>query len=208
MMRDCPDAAMRDLLPDFVHGTLPAGDRVRVAEHVAGCADCAAEAGLIRSAHLAFGAAMPRVDVSRIVAALPLASSVPVARWGLSMAWRIAAAFALVALGSLSVVVLRGAFSDTPLAANRPAASDSAPAGSGLDERPAAKQVRVAPRAVEIAAAAPEGLSFGGGLSDLTDEQLQVLLREIDGLQATPTVEPEVHATPILPPREGGTHAT
>jgi len=209
MMRDCADAAMRDLLPDFVHGTLPAGERVRVAEHVAACADCAAEVGLIRSVRRTFSVATPTVNVVRIVAALPGAPAARARSGARSVVWRIAAAFGLVALGSLSVVLLRRAFEQAPVVASVPpdARVPGAPR-AGPDALPAAKQVAVTPRAREIAAATPEdGLSFGGGLSDLTDEQLKALLLEIDGIQATPSVEPEVRTTPILPPRDGGSNA-
>src|SRR5450759_5088733 len=99
MMRDCPDGAIRDLLPDFVHETLPAAERARVERHVAACADCTAEVELIRSARAAFVAIAPAVDVARIVASLPGAPS-PSRRASASLApWRVAAAFALVALG-------------------------------------------------------------------------------------------------------------
>jgi anti-sigma factor RsiW len=207
MMRDCQDAAMRDLLPDFVHETLSAGERARVAEHVASCADCAAEVSLIQSARKAFSAGTPAVDVARIVAALPVAPSVTPRRAVPSVAWRIAAAFGLVALGGLSVVVVRKAFVQAPVVATVPPVRAPDESRPGPDA-PAAQQVPVAPQAREIAAAPhEEGLSFGGGLSDLTDEQLKTLLRAIDDIQATPNVEPEVQATPIIPPREGGSNA-
>jgi hypothetical protein len=47
-------------------------------------------------------------------------------------------------------------------------------------------------------------ISFGGGLSDLSDDQLDTLMGELDGLDALPSAEPETHLTPILPPADGG----
>ena len=49
-MTDCPRADVRDLLPDFLHGTLAPEARAAVAEHVAGCAACSAELGVLRAA--------------------------------------------------------------------------------------------------------------------------------------------------------------
>ena len=38
---------------------------------------------------------------------------------------------------------------------------------------------------------------------DLSDDQLDALMAELDGLDALPSAEPETHLTPILPP-DGG----
>jgi hypothetical protein len=68
-----------------------------------------------------------------------------------------------------------------------------------------------APVAPSLPLAAPKpasaSISFGGGLGDLTDEQLDTLLGEIDALDALPTVEPETHLIPIIVPDEGGHRA-
>jgi hypothetical protein len=50
------------------------------------------------------------------------------------------------------------------------------------------------------------GLTFDGGLSDLTDKQLQTLLGEIDALDAKPNAEPESPVGHIVPVREGEYH--
>ena len=48
-------------------------------------------------------------------------------------------------------------------------------------------------------------MNFGsGGLTDLSDAQLEPLRGERDGLDALPSVEPETQLTPILPPDDGG----
>ena len=206
MMRDCPDGAIRDLLPDFVHEALPAAERVRVERHLAACADCTAEVELIRSARAAIAAIAPAVDVARIVASLPLAplQGRRVSAW--PAPWRLAAAFALLALGSVSVVLLRGMFGG--ISGGAGTAVPIATHGAGPDSSPAAQQVPLTPRGREVAATRREvGVSFGGGLSDLTDDQLNTLLREIDALQATPSAEPDVQATPIVPLHEGGNNA-
>lgn len=217
MRRDCPDGEMRDLLPDLVHETLSAGEYERVAAHVATCADCAAEVELIRSARLAFPA--PAVDVSQVVAALPGSPVGAGASWGGDLgAWwggglggrvlRVAAAIALVAIGGLSVVALWGLFDRGAGGAKTPVAAVAPRGAPGPDATPAARQVPVTPGGVAVASLSRSyELSFGGGLSDLTDDQLKTLLRQLDALEAALSTEPEVHATPIVPLREGGSNA-
>ena len=65
-MTDCPNAEIRDLLPDLVHGRLDATARADVERHVRDCDDCAAEVTLLRELRTAFHAS-PRVDVAAIV---------------------------------------------------------------------------------------------------------------------------------------------
>jgi hypothetical protein len=207
MMNDCADGDMRDLLPGYVHGTLSSAERSVVAAHLATCEACAAEVELIRSASRAFPA--PRVDVSKIVAALP----VPPRRRTQSAFWaraqRIAAAIGIVAIGALSAGTLLdwGRKPDRP--SQRPAPATSA--GSTL-----VAVTPVSPVPPVVGSPAPEvrtpasvsrghpAMSFGGGLSDLSDDELDTLLSELDGLDALPSVEPETHVTPILPPNDGG----
>jgi anti-sigma factor RsiW len=207
MMNDCVDGDMRDRLPDYVHGTLSAGERSVVAAHLARCVDCKAEVELIGAAARAFPA--PELDVRRIVAALPGAPRRGARRTFTGHAQRIAAAIGVVVIGAYSAVALRDLM--------RPAVRPAAPVTPAAGPQPTLVAAAPAPRAVAIdspahagargtVAGAPvrAGMSFGGGISDLSDDQLDTLLGELDGLDALPSVEPETHLTPILPPPEGG----
>jgi anti-sigma factor RsiW len=203
MMRDCPDGALRDLLPDFVHETLAPGDRATVAAHVATCTDCAAEVALIRAARRAFPA--PTVDTARIVNALPGAKRAAVAGGLRGRQWLLAAGVSFVLLGGISIAVVQGAFNrrtggavDAAIVTAQGGGADRAtPVGVRLAEGESA--AKAAPRTV--------GLSFGGGLSDLSDEQLKALLREIEVLDASLGAEPESHPIPVVPLRGGGDNA-
>ena len=207
-MNDCTDGNMRDQLPDLAHGTLSPARRQAVAAHVATCADCAAEIELIRIAARAFGAS--RVDTARIVRALPATSRGT--RWAFAgSAQRIAAAIGIVVIGAVSTVVVSewGRSTSAPvqskalsapvstLAATPPAATRTPPAA--VIDSPAP-----APKAAASVASGHPAMSFGGGLSDLSDDELDTLLSELDGLDALPSTEPETHLTPILPPGDGG----
>ena len=68
-MTDCPDAEMRDALPDLMHGTLPP-DRLAVTRaHVDGCDACRAELALL--ARVRDAVRTPTIAADRIVASLP-----------------------------------------------------------------------------------------------------------------------------------------
>ena len=47
-MNDCPNAEMRDLLPDLLHERLDASPRAVVSAHVGACEDCRAESSCSR----------------------------------------------------------------------------------------------------------------------------------------------------------------
>ena len=207
MMNDCLDGEMRDLLPGYVHGTLSGAERAAVSSHLLTCADCAAEADLIATASHAYS--VPAIDVERIVRALPSTPRGSQRAWFATGAWRAAAAVGLIALGAYSVVVVRSRLG----APARETAAVSAPATGTSD---AAASPRAVPaidspaRAMATATASrtrAKGMSFGGGLSDLTDEQLDALLAELDALDSLPSAEPETHLTPIVPLADGGHNA-
>ena len=74
-MNDCPNAEIRDQLPDLLHDRLSSSTRAGVMAHVATCADCRDELELLRGVHEALAARAPQVDVDAIVRALPRPSS-------------------------------------------------------------------------------------------------------------------------------------
>ena len=78
-MNDCPNAEIRDRLPDLLHEHLDAGARAQVMAHVERCADCRAELALLREARSLLATA-PLVDVGRIVRALPSPAAARLAR--------------------------------------------------------------------------------------------------------------------------------
>ncbi len=112
-MSDCSNAELRDLLPDLMHDRLDARTRARVVAHVDGCADCRSELELLRSLRGSLDRAAPRVDVDRIVAALPTPASVRPSQhrraWRVLNDWRIAAAVTFIVAGGTSVVVIHNA---------------------------------------------------------------------------------------------------
>ncbi len=104
-MNDCPNAEIRDLLCDAVHGTLAGADRDRVETHVAGCDDCRAELALLHRARAVLSRGAPSIDTAKIVAALPPHRT---AARGLRFStWRVAATIAVIAIGAGSLSLVR-----------------------------------------------------------------------------------------------------
>jgi hypothetical protein len=132
-MSDCSNAEIRDLLPDLMHDRLDAPTRARVVAHVEGCADCRSELELLRSLRGALDRGTPRVDVNRIVAALPKPGSVRPRQhrgWRVLNDWRIAAAVTFIVAGGTSVLVIRNSHDGAGDSASAPAVRHVANAAS------------------------------------------------------------------------------
>ncbi len=210
-MNDCPNADVRDLLPDLVHERLGVGARATVAEHVAGCPDCAAELELLRQ----FRATRrtPRVDVASIVAAVPPYRAVARRSW---VGWRAAAAITILVAGASSVALIqRGTPSSIRVgtqASAAPVSTSVVPGVSATTPTLVAASPEPLPRIAipnslptpaniaEDPAAVPVGreLAMGGGaMGDLDDHELASLLKDIESLDAVPSID--VESTPVSP---------
>ena len=172
-MSDCLNVEIRELLPEYLNGTLSATRRAEVETHVAACAECADELAVLRLVREAYAEA-PAVNVNAIVAALPRSAARPAMRtvqsgarvqrsWRRSHAFQIAAAVSFIALGGISLAVARSFFNG-----NVPAVERDTLVANGV-ETPA--------------------ISFAGGVSDLGDEDLEALLTALETIEALPVTE-------------------
>jgi anti-sigma factor RsiW len=177
-MRDCLDATIKDLLPDFVAGRLAEAERARVAAHVNACASCAAEVVVLRAAERVLGAT-PAVDIARIVKALPT----PVvslearreARRPRRLNWRIAATVATIAVSGVSIAVLQAIVRD-----------------NGGHKPPVVAPNHRTAQATKVSDADQSGLAVGGSnLNDLTEGEMQALLAKLDQFDAVPSADPQ-----------------
>ena len=208
-MTDCPNAEIRDLLPDLLHERLDASARAVVAAHVAQCVECRAELTMLHEARVALTSDMRTVDISAIAAAVIARTSAPLVqaqpwqrRARMWMDWRVAASIALVAAGVASFATIRARQTVLPQSmapAVKTAASQSAKsptvvptAARGVEGRPAAP-----PAAAELSAA--------GGVSDLSDRDLRALLDDLQSIDAEPSTDPDPVTVRITLPVRGGT---
>ena len=188
-----------------------------VEAHVGKCAECAAELELLRQ--LRAVRRTPSVDVASIAAALPAYRAPGRRSW---VSWRAAAAITVLVAGASSVaVVQRGVSSHVDTGSRAIAAPVSTPVSIDtvtIDPRvaistiptqkaPAAAEPITAPvtkasptRAVERAATGRELAMGGGAMGDLDDRQLASLLKDIESLDAVPSVEVESTPTSPIPP--------
>jgi predicted anti-sigma-YlaC factor YlaD len=123
-MTDCSNIDIREVLPEFLHGTLEHVTRERVQAHLDTCPECSDELRVLRAIRMA--AMSPWVDSARIAAAIP-----PYRRQGRVFAsamqpLRLAAAFLIAAVGISAVAVThyrgaeQAAVSGSPTAAVSP----------------------------------------------------------------------------------------
>ena len=222
-MTECIRDDMRDRLPDLLNERLDAATRAEVTRHVASCAACAAELELLRSMRSALAPA-PRVDVRRIAAAVAVARGATpaapdvrplgtrrVASGSRRIGWRIAAAVVAAAVGLGAWAVTHRQPANTyavvhqapPHADSMPAAPTEAANPPAAPEHPAA--VVKTPATTTSPAANPKmlastghhGLVMDGGVSDLSDGDVRLLLQSLDSLTAIPDAEPAAVSYPI-----------
>jgi hypothetical protein len=208
-MNDCPNAEIRDQLPDLLHDRLDVSMRAAVMAHVGQCVDCRSELELLRGVHGMLTAQTPRVDINYVVSALPKRAPQAlrvVPRRRVWSDWRIAAAVTVLAIGGGSFAVLRQSGTTSSVTAP-PLVSQANPASvdstNGGTTRAADSVVRVADNAHQTQATSTDvsmsgdeqtasaGLATTARLADLNERQLQALLDQIDQLQAVPITEPE-----------------
>jgi predicted anti-sigma-YlaC factor YlaD len=199
-VNDCVNGEVRDALPDFLNGRLGRSDAETVAEHVESCADCRTELELLQELRSS-SPILPVMDVERIAAAIRpyapgSAREVPARRSSLFSArtWQLAAAAAIVAAGGWFATGSVRQSGSTVVARVAETASGTAvatPATVGAASAPSASSA-AATRPVMIAS-----LPLVTGVSDLTDDQLEQLLADLDGMEAVPSAEPATLALPL-----------
>jgi anti-sigma factor RsiW len=206
-MTECTNLDVRDLLPERARGTLSGPSLAMVDAHLATCASCRAELGMVRSAQAVLGNP-PSIDAARIAAAMvrskALRRDATVAinearrrrTWGMSRPSR------RVWLAAASLVAIAGA---AILATNaeRPSAPGAAPSVAHVPQPTTAPVVATIDSSpVRPAPVRPAGrteIVMGGGVSDLADADLESLLQVLDDVDAQLDVEPAV----LLPVLEG-----
>lgn len=204
-MPDCLRTDMRDMLPDWVHGSLDEHESAEVAAHVASCDACTAEVELLRAVRGVL-TPEPRIDVGRIAAAVVEQTGTARAparrrtRWrtvlgGLAVAASVA--FGLLLVGGESNVDPAGSVATTETsdtlarAIMPPLPDDLTPARDPSGTRMPDAGSRPAPALPQPELRVAEsGIPMSGRLADLEDEQLEALLRRLDTIEALPETSP------------------
>lgn len=215
-MTDCPNADVRDLLPDLLHGQLASDARAMVEAHLQSCADCRAEFQLLRDLASTMRR-VPRLNGAAITAAVPAYRPAARRSW---VGWRTAAAITLMVAGGSSVVVLRRDVSPVADSVMLPAAVAEVSVPAII--APTVLPKRAVPAAVDAQTSASTMPQLGvsadgdrvssnrvreltlatGPLTELSERELARLLTEIQSLDAVPTADVESSAiSPIAPAR-------
>ncbi len=175
-MSDCSNLEIREALPELLHGRLDAVQAAKVREHIARCAECAAELELLQRVQRLYSAA-PAVNTAAIVAALPR----PRARRTFSLGMLRAAAAIVLLLGG-GALIFRAAMSGSQN--GQPNQVVVTP-----QDTPAIR--RDTPVTVERTA---QPRVFAMSLSELDDldaDEMESLLSALDRIDAAPVAEPD-----------------
>jgi anti-sigma factor RsiW len=205
-MTDCTRTDIRDVLPDWVNGSLDEAAAAEVGEHLTMCAACGAEVELLRSMRGVMASA-PEIDLHRVAAAVVQHTIPSRALAHRRRAWPVVlgglAVAASVAIGMLliqrtmpesgppqPVAQIRG---DDPASqtTDRPVAPDDSAEHAERSRRdsPAVRQPADAPIEPSMRLAASE-VRASGGLGDLDVDELEALLRRLDAIEALPQTSP------------------
>ena len=185
-MTDCPNAEMRDQLPDLLHGRLTDTARAVVLAHVGDCIDCQAEMELLKGLRGTMTYAL-NVNVARVSLAVieqtrgTAASQTVTSVVGRSRSrawtnWRLAAAIAVLAVGGGAVARMYKGDQLAPLADSTAVAQ------------------AVAPPALQMAELSP-----AVDAEQPSESELRTLLDDLQELDALPALEPEAVAVPVAP---------
>ena len=176
-MSDCSNIEIREALPEFLHGRLDAIQAAKVREHVAHCAECAAELELLQRVQRAYSAA-PAVNTAAIVAALPRRRTRRTFSLGML---RAAAAVVLLLAGA---VIVRSAMNGSENGKSNPVvvAPQDTPAVAVQRDTPVTVQRSAQPRVLAMSVSE---------LDDLDADEMESLLSALDRLDAAPVAEPD-----------------
>ena len=202
-MSECTNSEVRDLLPLLASGGhVPSSADVEA--HVAACESCRDELELLRTARRALLRA-PTMDAARIARAVPAyarteqadAAVIPIdSRRRKAPAWRIAAA-ALIVVASGTALAVRQAGDERSIVAAIDSPASAVPTAAGAAGQPSASAAAgiaapggVAPTTRTTADTSTE-MTFGGGLADLSEEELVALLAALDDEDVLTPEEPD-----------------
>jgi anti-sigma factor RsiW len=194
-MTDCPNADIRDQLPDWVNGSLSLEVAADVEAHLAKCSACTAEAHLLRALRDALRTE-PEVDLGRIESAVTARTRGSAVRSERPRRWRpLLGGLAVAASVVLGMLLLREASEPpaarSPMVAVAPDSATPEPASGFAPDEPATPRDPAAATISEPPLRLAEaGLSVGGALADLGDEQLEAFLRRLDAMDALPQTSP------------------
>ena len=202
-MNKCTDSNLQEMLPDLLHGTLPADARERVEAHLATCDECREDVEVLRTVKTAAVFA-PQIDVDRVVRQIPpYRAIVPVTERPAStrmVSWLVAAALAVVVIGGGSLVLMRPNAGNvqSPVASTKlpppPTPTESTSAVSGM--RNGGTSVKTA---VATAPPRPRALALAANVDDLSDGDLVQLMNDMSRFDALPASEPD----PVIPVDSG-----
>jgi anti-sigma factor RsiW len=195
-MNECTENEIQEMLPDLLHGTLPADARARVDAHLASCEQCREDLEVLRAVKSAAVFA-PVIDIDRVVRQIPpyrmIVPAIERPAATRVVSWLVAASLAIVVIGGGSLVLARR---DAPTA--RPAVvSTQSPAP--IPVQPTAEPIAPSQTIVPGAQPHTHALALATDVEGLSDGSLQQLMSDMAQFDALPAAEPD----PVMPVDSG-----
>jgi hypothetical protein len=194
-MNKCTESDVQEMLPDLLHGTLPADAKRRVEAHLATCGECREDLEVLRAIN---GAAVfaPQIDVDRVVRQIPpYRTIVPATEHPAStriVSWLVAAALAIVVIGGGSLVLMRpGAMTVHPAVVTNPPPPEPNPAESTPGDPRTIEPDAGSKTVVATAAPRTHALALAANVDDLSDGDLVQLMNDMNRFDALPASEPD-----------------
>ncbi len=185
---------IRELLPDLLHGGLPAELRALVEMHLASCAECAEELAVLRMVKDAPSFA-PRIDAVKVASHFaPYRAAIP-AQPAPARDWRRVATLVVAAVILVSVVIWRsapdGARNDQRVAVSTARGTSSKTVSPMNNSTPVISPAAVPSGSRKVEARPVHELQLAEGLDGLSDGGVAQLLRDMNDLEALPAADPE-----------------
>ena len=189
-MNDCKSTDIQEMLPDLLHGTLPAGDKTRVEAHLASCGECREDLEVLRAVKTA-AVFVPSIDVNRIVTQLPpyqvILPTVERPARSRTVSWLAAAAAAVVIAVAGSLFMQK----DASVAQRTALGGDTAVENSVTLPAPLDTLVREPIGGVSRPSERTYALALNTDVNALSDGSLVQLMDDMTQFDGLPAWEPE-----------------
>ena len=192
-MNKCTDSDIQEMLPDLLHGALPADARGRVKAHLATCEECREDLEVLRAVNSAAVFA-PKIAVDRVVAQIPpyrmIAPGVDHPARTRVVSWLVAASLAVVVLGGGSLLLIQPRAATQAVAVDVPGSAPAIPSTAGTVATKNVKSLTPSPTTV-TAAPHPYALALAADVDGLSDGSLVQLMNEMNRFDGLPASEPD-----------------
>ncbi len=192
-MNKCTDSDIQEMLPDLLHGALPADARGRVQAHLATCEECREDLEVLQTVNSAAVFA-PKIDADRVVGQIPpyrmIVPGVEHPARTRVVSWLVAASLAVVVVGGGSLLLMQPRSVTPAVAVDVSRSAPAIPSTAKTVAPTIVKPVTPSPT-TGTAAPHPHALALAADVDGLSDGSLVQLMNEMNRFDGLPASEPD-----------------